>query len=266
MKVKFLTGEMARIHGISKQTLIHYDRIGLLKPRYRDLTSGYRYYDLLQIRDLDVILLLKDLGLSLEETKEFIKYESCKKRIDRLKLQHNSIEQKRKLLHKIQNYLGVMVTNFEIGIQIKPFEKGIKWIDNRSVLMEDVKSPYGHYEMEMLIKNISLSILTRFEINIHEFLFFVEEDEKGQELYKKIAVIIPEKGRDIIEAGNYAYIYHKGTIESRMDSKRELSKYIEKSKYRKIGPSIDRFSLHSLVAAQKDDYLIEIQYPVEPID
>ena len=48
MKIRFITREMAQLHGISKQTLIHYDRIGLLSPGEVDPDTEYRYYDLRQ--------------------------------------------------------------------------------------------------------------------------------------------------------------------------------------------------------------------------
>ena len=56
MKVKFMAGEMARLHNISKQSLLHYDKIGLFKPNKVHSKTGYRYYTLDQFEDLDVIL------------------------------------------------------------------------------------------------------------------------------------------------------------------------------------------------------------------
>lgn len=39
-----MAGEMAKMHDISKQTLIYYDTIGLFKPSEKDNETGYRYY------------------------------------------------------------------------------------------------------------------------------------------------------------------------------------------------------------------------------
>ena len=49
MKLRFTTGELARLHGVSKQTLIFYDKIGLFRPAYVDPDNGYRYYSASQI-------------------------------------------------------------------------------------------------------------------------------------------------------------------------------------------------------------------------
>ena len=36
LKKNFSTGEFAKLCGVSKQTLIYYDKIGLFKPDYKD--------------------------------------------------------------------------------------------------------------------------------------------------------------------------------------------------------------------------------------
>ena len=36
MKLRFTTGELARLHGVSKQTLIFYDKAGVFCPREKD--------------------------------------------------------------------------------------------------------------------------------------------------------------------------------------------------------------------------------------
>ena len=63
------TGEFAAFCNTTKDTLFHYDDIGLLKP-LRTAPNGYRYYSLNQIYMFDLITTLKELGLSLEQIKK----------------------------------------------------------------------------------------------------------------------------------------------------------------------------------------------------
>jgi DNA-binding transcriptional MerR regulator len=63
----FLIGEFSRIARISTRQLRHYDQLGLFKPSYTDSETGYRYYSASQLPQLNRILALKDLGLSLEQ-------------------------------------------------------------------------------------------------------------------------------------------------------------------------------------------------------
>lgn len=63
--------EMARLHGVSRQTLILYDKNGLLPPAYVSDT-GYRYYSVDQIPRLRLICLLKEMGITLAKIKRFL--------------------------------------------------------------------------------------------------------------------------------------------------------------------------------------------------
>jgi len=66
--VKELTiGQMARLNGVSEQALRLYDRSGLFSPMYRDEENGYRYYDIRQSAQLDMIQHMKSLGMSLKD-------------------------------------------------------------------------------------------------------------------------------------------------------------------------------------------------------
>ncbi|MGB3636224.1 MAG: MerR family transcriptional regulator [Rivularia sp. (in: cyanobacteria)] len=46
--------------------LRYYDDIGLFRPIHSDRDTGYRYYSVQQLAQLNGILALKDLGLSLQ--------------------------------------------------------------------------------------------------------------------------------------------------------------------------------------------------------
>lgn len=61
-------GQMAGLNHVSEQTLRLYDRLGLLSPNKRG-DNGYRYYDIKQSAELDIIQYMKSLGISLKEIK-----------------------------------------------------------------------------------------------------------------------------------------------------------------------------------------------------
>lgn len=63
----FKIGEFSKIARISIRQLRHYDEIGLFTPEHIDPETGYRYYHAKQLPHLNRILVLKDLGLSLDQ-------------------------------------------------------------------------------------------------------------------------------------------------------------------------------------------------------
>lgn len=58
-------GRLARRYGLSRSTLLYYDRIGLLSPSERS-EAGYRLYSDRDVARLERILLFRDIGLPLE--------------------------------------------------------------------------------------------------------------------------------------------------------------------------------------------------------
>ncbi|UJW35642.1 MerR family transcriptional regulator [Saccharothrix sp. AJ9571] len=68
----FSIGEFAGLGRVSVRMLRHYDTIGLLRPVRVDGRSGYRYYDAAQLRDLNRVVALKDLGFTLEQVREIV--------------------------------------------------------------------------------------------------------------------------------------------------------------------------------------------------
>lgn len=48
-------GEFSRICQVSVKTLHHYDKIGLLAPAEVDRFTGYRYYQISQIDEMNYI-------------------------------------------------------------------------------------------------------------------------------------------------------------------------------------------------------------------
>ena len=71
-KTRYLTtGEFARLAGVTKHTLFHYDEIGLFQPELTD-TNGYRYYTVDQLDVFDIIYTLKNLGMPLGQIRDYL--------------------------------------------------------------------------------------------------------------------------------------------------------------------------------------------------
>lgn len=65
----FKIGEFSKISNISVKTLRYYDEIDLFKPIDIDINTQYRFYSIDQVKDLQVIKELQDLGFTLNEIK-----------------------------------------------------------------------------------------------------------------------------------------------------------------------------------------------------
>lgn len=64
-------GEFANVVKSNIKTIRYYDEIDLLKPKVIDKFTSYRYYDEDNVREYYAIILLKQMGFSLEEIKVY---------------------------------------------------------------------------------------------------------------------------------------------------------------------------------------------------
>lgn len=60
-------GEVSKLKGVGVKALRYYERIGILLPAFVDEQTGYRYYDLRQMSEIDVIVACIELGIPLKE-------------------------------------------------------------------------------------------------------------------------------------------------------------------------------------------------------
>jgi MerR family transcriptional regulator, thiopeptide resistance regulator len=62
---------LAKGSGLSRSTLLYYDRLGLLKPHSRS-GSGYRMYSPAEVERLEQICLFRQMGIPLKEMKKLL--------------------------------------------------------------------------------------------------------------------------------------------------------------------------------------------------
>ena len=91
---KIRIGEVAKYFNISKQTLIYYDRINLLKPSNCE-ENKYRYYTYDDTDKLELILMLKESGLELAAIRDYLESPTHEQGISLLTHQRNIMEIKK---------------------------------------------------------------------------------------------------------------------------------------------------------------------------
>lgn len=90
----FRIGEFSKIAQVPASVLRYYNDIDLFVPVQSDRDTGYRYYSVEQLSQLNRILALKELGLALDQIKQLIKEEVSAEEIrGMLSLRKAQIEQ-----------------------------------------------------------------------------------------------------------------------------------------------------------------------------
>jgi len=274
MKKLLSIGEISRLMNISSQTFRYYDRIGLLKPEYIDEDNNYRYYSINQIDQLITIRHLKHLGMDLDQIKEFmynqgvsemqqVLYEQqnlVKKRIEELLLEEKFLEKKHQLLTETMNIkeddvIGIKRTEEREAHTIKmdnDDEIGLVHSVEESIQLENFSRIFGL--PGAFAVSISIDNLFKGEYNNYEAILLIpDKNEK----------ILPANYK--LPAGEYAWIYHRGTYDNISESYEQLLKYIKSHSYSITGSSVELCLIGPPMTGKHSEYLTEIQIPVKKV-
>ncbi|MBI2465153.1 MerR family transcriptional regulator [Candidatus Shapirobacteria bacterium] len=116
-------GELAKLAGTTKRTILWYDQLGILMP-VEVSTEGYRYYSEAQVLEYQMILLLTTLGVTLKEIKDKNdlrslfeeKKASIKSQIDNLQFGLKNLE---KFMHNLDQNKTLIKPEIKV---LKPFD------------------------------------------------------------------------------------------------------------------------------------------------
>lgn len=102
--ILFTAGQFARLHHLNKRILHYYDDIGLFSPAYKG-KNGYRYYTYRQSAELESILALRELNMSIGEIKEYLNKPTAQGFISLSEKKIGEIEDTIRNLENLQNVL-----------------------------------------------------------------------------------------------------------------------------------------------------------------
>lgn len=238
--------EMAKLHHLTRQTLIYYDHIGLLKPVLIN-EHGYRYYSVYQIPVLREICLLKKLGVKLEDIKKSIENRNPDSVISLLEIQKDLIDEQIQDLNRTRMHLQQRINFYEDShekhITNTPV---IKQILPRKVLFVPFPSePCKNILHLTLMKAWNLLFdLDTMPSSGFGTLIRHSQFEK-EDLYKDsgIFVVLPHMQYDIpgvedIPGGTYACMYKYSFPYNKKDFYM-LKEWIESQNYAITGDALD---------------------------
>jgi DNA-binding transcriptional MerR regulator/effector-binding domain-containing protein len=273
----FTVGEFSRLAQVSKRLLRYYDEIGLLKPVHTDPLTGYRYYSAQQLPDLNRILALKELGLSLDQIQRVLKDKvSMDEMQGMLLLKKAEVEQT--LAAELQR-----IRNIESRLQFirqretdKPLDVIVKQIPAQPVLSLRMVMPSFEEGMAFLGQ-----IMTALPPKSPYGLFFNiwysggpyepdSEVEVGRFVEAKTHAPVPlEKGlqltyRELPAVATMATFVATGPIETVHIGYSAIGIWAETNGYRFAGEPRE-VVLQLPQTADGDGGITELQYPVEPV-
>ena len=149
VKTFFSIQEFASICGTTKNTLYHYDEIGLFKPD-RVENNGYRKYSMEQFFQFDVIVTLRDSGASLKEIKRYLLHKNPQDFLAFLKIQRQRLAQEQRRMERLVHVLDCYRERTSQSLSAVPGKCHIEWQDEAYFAVTECISRFASEEEQVL--------------------------------------------------------------------------------------------------------------------
>lgn len=263
MKEKLLTcGTFAKICGVEKHVLFHYDESNLFKPAYVN-DKGYRYYSYRQYDTFKVIIALKKLGMSLKDIQIYLDQRNPQLFLELLN------QQEAKLLEYINEMQQIheMIKNFQTFTT-----------DALNANYDEIKVTYLKETKLLLSANLENTTSKGFADFMNDYTSFIEnnhiitgefvgvmmnvENIRKNQLsnYSYLFTTTNNLSEQIFvkKGGNYLCGYHHGSYDGLRDSYQRILDYAELHKIKLGKYAFEEYIIFDICEASKDEYLTRI--------
>jgi DNA-binding transcriptional MerR regulator len=270
--------DFARLADISTVTLRHYDEIGLFKPSRVDPATGYRFYAVDQLPQLHRILALKDLGLGLSQIVQILAEGLHPAALQgMLRLKQAELQQRIEVEQEQLSRISARLQYLEQGGCMPPYEVVLKAVRSTTA----VSLHLSHTEIAHKWKhaNALMALLKQHDIASIDHLHLLYEESEDSNLRSELQIAIPvelvdactlvekSEGRVVLcelpAVARMASILHRGNPYTIIEALQVLGTWIEANHYTIVGGPRRAVCLRK--DGNMDDYLTEIQFPVEKL-
>lgn len=262
--IYYSTGKLSKLSNVTKDTLFHYDKIGLLCPEIR-LDNGYRYYTMAQVEILEIIKVLRYLKMSVKEIKDY--------------MDNRSVENLNKLINKqtdtIENEIEKLIIYKKLLLQKK---KELAEIENINVI--DVRRE--NLPQEQILK--SMKVTSDDNMHITAVISLLLQSCEQQNLNYNVSISGIRHKNDVInkifnrylymyvfsltetqndmcvmrDGGEYLVTYHKGSFDTIQQGYDKLVIYSQENNLEIDDYFYEDMITDALAEKSADDYIIRL--------
>lgn len=268
MKDYYKIGEISKIYGIGRDSLMYYEDIGILKP-FRD-KNGYRMYKLSDIWRLNLIKELRSLNFPMKKIKEYLDDRNIESTKEILNKEIILIDEKiEELLSYKQNIMKRLDTiNYELR-NLKLYEIDLVYINKRKSRELNANITKDE-EFDFLIQKLQKDYENRFTIlgnNNIGSSFCLDKIKQGiYNEFKSVFCFLEDEEEIyniIFNEGYYLTLTYKGKYKNNKHYINKMFKYIEEKGYKIISDPIEIYKIDIHETEDINEFITEIQIPVD---
>ncbi|EGO63680.1 MerR family transcriptional regulator [Acetonema longum] len=267
MELRFTSGQVCKIFGITKQTLLFYDKAGILKPRDTNQKTGYRYYMLDQFDLLYLILSLRETGVPLKEIKDLLDQRTVNKTMTILENQISEIQKKIANLQVAKNRLYQNLTYIKELETLKALDQfRIKAVPEQYLLAMPVQYVNGIPDYNLTLLKITERIAS-YSIPFYWKVGCIPQldpsENREEVMFVVLDSVITDPYVKLKPAGNYLCTYHYGLYDTLGNTYEKLFDYVKSNHLMMTGDIYEIYIINNLITADENSYITEISVTIE---
>ncbi len=266
----FTISDFAKLMGVSRQTLIYYDRIDLFKP-IKTLSNRYRLYSRSQINVISLISMLGEMGVSLKEIKLIIDRISPDTAIEVLNKQQQKVQEDILKLKSLETMIGLRIEQISLGNEVLQ-----KTVPEFSVIELEKEVPlYLGEKIDCTWDEITDDMVIEFYSKCERLGFpmiFSNGQMKSRgnilsgrtEIISNMCFMLKDsfKANAAIPKGKYVVTYTCGDYGNNSDFYRKLFTYIDENNMKIIGNAYEEYLIDELAESNSDRFVIKTMVQV----
>lgn len=269
----FSTGEFAALCGTTKDTLFHYDQIGILTPR-RDAQNRYRQYTSEHFFVYDLICVLRQAGSSLEEIGAYLKQHDPSCFLTLLREKRLQIAEQVRQLEQMDQMLQHTIQTTETALQETYDLPKIEWQEEETLLLVQLQEGEGdsmdHVAVrlaEHFARCAKYHLADRFPLGsiISEQAVRAGSSVESH-LFSRVPADFPEAALHVKPAGTYATIFYRGTFDTFDEGYSSLLKFVKTRNCEICGNAYVNDLLSYLASGSEEAYVFRISVQVKMLE
>lgn len=266
----FTTGQFAALCGTTKDTLFHYDRIGLLKP-WAVTESGYRRYTSVQLFEFDLIRVLQQAGSSLQEIMAYRRHCDADHFLELLEEKQAAIRSQLEELTRMEQMLQHVSEATRQGLTDQYDQPRVEWQEPERLLVVELERGEGE-RAESVAARLGEHFSRCEEYRLTDkfplgSVILQQEVLAGGDLERYFFSRVPQDftGAPLLEkpAGHYAALLHKGPADSFGTAWQQLLNYVKEQKLTICGNAYVHDLISYLASGSAEDFVLKISVQVE---
>ena len=263
-------GEFSKVCGVTTRTLRHYDTIGLIKPDHINPVTGYRFYDVPQLRQMLLINRLKDYDFSLEEIAGMISIQDKNYILTQITAKKMEIKSKIDQYKKIESQLELDIFNLKKGADIMSF------IDKIEVTLTETKPQHILYSRQrMSVEDYCKYIGKLFELvhlnGMHltgsPMSIYHDKEFDPADNDTEVALPVQEQNQHtrLLAGGLCVTATSKGAYTNLPNTYAKLTEWISENGYEVVSAPYEQYIKGPTESQSANDFITQIYFPVRKI-